>query len=58
MYYLHCTTDPKFSLNLLTNVSCGLGALDTVQIVYSRFSIHFAQSVFYQSEKLDSNRWH
>lgn len=51
MYYLHCTTDPKFSLNLLTNVSCGLGALDTVQIVYSRFSIHFVQSDFTNPKK-------
>ena len=46
MYYLHCATDPEFSLNLLSNVSYGLGALDIVQIVHSPFSIHLAQNVF------------
>jgi hypothetical protein len=51
MYYLHCATDPEFSLNLLSDVSCGLGLLGIVQIVYSRFSIHFVQSDFTNPKK-------
>jgi nucleoside-diphosphate-sugar epimerase len=32
MYYLHCATDPEFSLNLLSNVSHGWASLAAAAI--------------------------